>query len=187
MNKELDEKLCKDFPEIFRDRHGDMRTTAMCWGFECDDGWEPVIRFICDSLMGDVHRLRDKIAHIEETLSEEDKSHWNDWMKSSYSQEKLDERKAELLVAIEQIPIAVQVKEKFGGLRFYASGADEKQQDVIHYGEQLSYRVCEKCGTMKNVMAYACGWYKTLCADHANEYYGAHVAQEERDYQRSKQ
>lgn len=44
MKKELDEALCRDFPTVFRDRNGDMQSTAMCWGFECGPGWEPLIR-----------------------------------------------------------------------------------------------------------------------------------------------
>ena len=39
MKQELDEALCRDFPNLFRDRHGNMMTTCMCWGFECGDGW----------------------------------------------------------------------------------------------------------------------------------------------------
>ena len=47
MRKELDEALCKKYPEIFKDRHGDMRTTAMIWGFQCDDGWYNIIDAVC--------------------------------------------------------------------------------------------------------------------------------------------
>ena len=47
MRKELDEALCAKYPEIFRDRNGDMRTTAMCWGFECGDGWYNIIDAAC--------------------------------------------------------------------------------------------------------------------------------------------
>ena len=50
MRKELDEALCKKYPEIFRDRHGDMRTTAMCWGFECGDGWYHIIDSACSQI-----------------------------------------------------------------------------------------------------------------------------------------
>ena len=39
MNSILDEILCKDFPNLYRDRHGNMMNTCMCWGFECGDGW----------------------------------------------------------------------------------------------------------------------------------------------------
>lgn len=44
MDKQLDDKLCSDFPQLFRERHADKMTTCMYWGFECDSGWEPLIR-----------------------------------------------------------------------------------------------------------------------------------------------
>lgn len=50
MRPDLDAKLCADFPEIFKNRNASMQATAMCWGFECDDGWEPIIRGICQKL-----------------------------------------------------------------------------------------------------------------------------------------
>ena len=39
MRKELDAKLVKAFPNLYKDRYKDMRTTCMCWGFDCGDGW----------------------------------------------------------------------------------------------------------------------------------------------------
>ena len=50
MTQELDEKLCKDYPKIFADRHADMRTTAMCWGFDCNDGWFWLINNLCKTI-----------------------------------------------------------------------------------------------------------------------------------------
>lgn len=50
MKTELDDALCRDFPSLFRDRHAPMQTTCMCWGFECGDGWEPLIRRLCEQL-----------------------------------------------------------------------------------------------------------------------------------------
>lgn len=47
MRKELDALLCERYPEIFRDRHGDMRETCMCWGFSCGDGWFDIIDNLC--------------------------------------------------------------------------------------------------------------------------------------------
>ena len=52
MNKNLDEKLVEKYPKIFRDRHGDMMTTAMCWGFP-DDGWYNIIDKLCECLQHD--------------------------------------------------------------------------------------------------------------------------------------
>ncbi len=50
MSPELDRKLVEDFPLLFKDRHAPMAETAMCWGFECGDGWEPLIRRACEKL-----------------------------------------------------------------------------------------------------------------------------------------
>jgi len=44
---------------------------------------------------------------------------------------------------------AVEVKEKFGGLRFYIDGAPEEIHGMIHFAEDLSYDVCEVCGNPK--------------------------------------
>jgi hypothetical protein len=35
----LDDLLVRTFPNLYRDRRADMRQTAMCWGFDCGDGW----------------------------------------------------------------------------------------------------------------------------------------------------
>lgn len=50
MKKELDELLVKKYPKIFRDRNENMKNTAMCWGFDCDDGWFWLIDNLCDSI-----------------------------------------------------------------------------------------------------------------------------------------
>lgn len=47
MRKELDDLLCQRYPEIFRDRNADEMKTAMCWGFECGDGWFDLIDTLC--------------------------------------------------------------------------------------------------------------------------------------------
>jgi len=50
MKEELDKKLVQDFPILYQDRYKDMRVTAMCWGFQCADGWEPLIRRLSEKL-----------------------------------------------------------------------------------------------------------------------------------------
>jgi hypothetical protein len=59
--------------------------------------------------------------------------------------------------------VASQVKEKFGGLRFYVNGASDEQYSLIHFTESLSYSVCEECGTMDKVSLRKDGWIMTLC------------------------
>jgi hypothetical protein len=60
-----------------------------------------------------------------------------------------------------------QVKEKFGGLRFYINGASEEIYKRIQTAEDLSYETCETCGE-KGVLRPV-GWYKTLCNKHHEE------------------
>ena len=50
MLKELDYQLVKDFPGLYRERFLDMSKTCMCWGFQCNDGWEPLIRNLSEQL-----------------------------------------------------------------------------------------------------------------------------------------
>lgn len=56
----------------------------------------------------------------------------------------------------------IQVKEKFGGLRFYAHGANEKIHDIIGKAEDKSYKICEHCGT-KGKQTTVNGWVMSVC------------------------
>lgn len=43
MRKELDEKLCNEFPGLYKERGLSPQQTCMCWGFMCGDGWYDII------------------------------------------------------------------------------------------------------------------------------------------------
>jgi hypothetical protein len=58
---------------------------------------------------------------------------------------------------------ASQVKEKFGGLRFYIDGGSDEVYKLIEEAEEESYKTCEKCGTKENVSRTKTGWIITLC------------------------
>lgn len=68
MRKELDEALVMDFPELYADRHADMQTTAMCWGFSCGDGYEPIIRKLSEQLtfLSKVEGVPVKASQVKE-------------------------------------------------------------------------------------------------------------------------
>ena len=59
----------------------------------------------------------------------------------------------------------VQVKEKFGGLRFYINGGNEKIYGMISLAEQLSTITCEVCGS-KGKLREDRAWLRTLCDEH---------------------
>lgn len=125
MKQELNNKLVEQYPKIFSERFGDVTTTAMCWGFECGDGWYEIINNLCNK--------------IQDYLSSNPK--------------------------VPQV-IAKQVKEKFGGLRFYIEGGDDKIYSFINEAEQLSYKTCEYCGSTNNVKLTKKGWIRALCEEH---------------------
>ncbi len=47
MNKELEEKLVKEFPTFFTDYNGDPSKTCLSRGLECGDGWFEIIWNLC--------------------------------------------------------------------------------------------------------------------------------------------
>ncbi len=56
-----------------------------------------------------------------------------------------------------------QVKEKFGGLRFYCSVGINTHDSVSKY-EELSYKTCEVCGK-PGEPDQSRSWIKTLCPE----------------------
>ena len=61
-----------------------------------------------------------------------------------------------------------QVKEKFGGLRFYLETYPEGSSEIISKYDKLSHETCEKCGE-KGTNRKINTWLYTLCDDHAKE------------------
>lgn len=60
-----------------------------------------------------------------------------------------------------------QVKEKFGGLRFYINSGSDEIYKKIFKAEIKSNEVCEKCGEPGESISG--GWIVTLCKFHAEE------------------
>ena len=60
-----------------------------------------------------------------------------------------------------------QIKEKFGGLRFYIGEGNEKIWDLIDRASKESYTICEECG--EPGIFRRGGWIKTLCDLHHEE------------------
>jgi hypothetical protein len=60
---------------------------------------------------------------------------------------------------------ALQVKQKFGGLRFYYRYGSDYAAAVVDLTESLSPHVCEVCGAVgKTVVLF--GWMQTRCPTH---------------------
>lgn len=62
----------------------------------------------------------------------------------------------------------IQVKEKFGGLRFYINDGSIEIYDRISEAEKSSYETCEICGEQGKVRTDI-GWLSNLCEKHYEE------------------
>jgi hypothetical protein len=160
MRRELDEALCAKYPLVFKDRNADMRTTAMCWGLECGDGWYNLIDVLCGLLTSEYRGAQSRYEYLMQAgvggiL----------YGTKTVTQEDIDHAKAKLEEETLKVPVAVQVKEKFGGLRFYVQAATDKHYQYISFAESMSYRTCEECGAPGKT--YTDGWHTTLCDIHA--------------------
>lgn len=144
MRRELDEQLCEKYPKIFRDRNAPMTQTAMCWGFECGDGWYNIINALCFQIQ----------SHI-------------DWRNSQ--RELLLKSNPHNIRIPDEVPqvVAVQVKEKFGTLRFYTDGGNETTDGMIRLAEAMSAVTCETCGAPGQTRGRS--WLYTACDLHAKD------------------
>ncbi len=81
----------------------------------------------------------------------------------------------EKLEAIDPDYMLDQCKEKFGGLRYYAEASDGPNIDYVQFDlvisdyEDLSFKVCEVCGSEGKVSRSERGWISTRCKEHTNE------------------
>ena len=69
---------------------------------------------------------------------------------------------------------AIQVKEKYGTLRFYTNGNNERQYGYINFAEYLSAFICEECGSNNNVTQTE-GWIVSLCPKCMKKYIKKHA------------
>jgi len=147
MNRENTEKLFNDFPEFFDDRKKGLMVSLMGFGFECGDGWYDLIYNLCKDIKK--WYMTHESRHYDEEY------------------EKYETKKG-----IQPHFQVQQVKEKFGGLRFYISPAPQEIHDMIHIAEGRSYYICEMCGKScltstpedyKSFYRDELAWIQTLC------------------------
>jgi len=170
MKPELEKKLFDEYPKLFVQKDLPMSQTCMCWGVDTGDGWYWLIDNLCDAIQkycdsrneGVVIRNKEKGRRWWQGYWY---GSWQPWKKSFWrALRNLWKRFRERNLLEEEWQIeAVQVKEKFGGLRFYISGGDDEVYGMISLAEHLSYKICEWCGTLKEVKVYSEGWTRTLC------------------------
>lgn len=177
MREELDNKLCAKYPKIFRDRNAPMNQTCMCWGFEHDDGWYNIIDQMCANIQHHIDWTRKQRLNAllyNRALSRAIKGDLSTYNKLSvWQRNQIDDDLKDPEPQLRHVPeacpqvVAIQVKEKFGTLRFYYSGGDDIVSGIERMADSMSAVMCEKCGAPGR--SRRGGWIRTLCDTHAEE------------------
>lgn len=150
MKAELQNKLFEKYPKIFRQKDLSMKETCMCWGIDCGDGWYALLDCLCFEL---------------QNLADNGESTYRYYPFGRFLSELFRNTKLRgrwIKKPLPQIE-AIQVKEKFGTLRFYNTGYCEQSEVLIRYAEILSSCTCEVCGSTKDASLTKGFWLKTLC------------------------
>lgn len=161
MSPELEQQLYEKYPEIFVQHKWDPRNSAMCFGFEHGDGWYNILDVLCFALMQTVKTCRDRLNWLENIGVGNEK--WTNGDK--VTEEEIKDARYKLDEALRELPRATQVKEKFGGLRFYVTRANTEEESYLYFAELMSTHTCEVCGSPGKSQGK--GWIRTLCDGHA--------------------
>jgi hypothetical protein len=152
----------------------------MCWGFECGDGWYNILDNLCETIQNHINGVLQHNKFIAKNNAMIAACKSGDWTKfeAAYSsdwynknpdyvkklRESIDLREeSPFSPEIPQV-VALQVKEKYGALRFYISGGDDYVEGVVSLAESLSEDTCEICGSPGE--RNDAGWIMTRCEHH---------------------
>jgi hypothetical protein len=111
------------------------------FGIECESGWYDLLNHLCSQIQ-----------------------HHTDWSNQQRA-ERLKDNPYNLDIPDEVVQVTVsQVKEKFGTLRFYYDGGDERIDGMVRMAESMSSVICGTCGDRAQLRGR--GWWYTACEKH---------------------
>lgn len=159
MKDSLYEQLVKDNPELFENNNIE---------FSVGNGWYNIMAgllgIITAPLANAQHRLRYEREHP-----------------SNDGGVKLHMLEEGVQNALDSLPRLDQVKEKFGGLRFYYTDRNKDNRDYIagavRMAEEMADRTCHVCGSPGERRGG--DWIQTLCDKHHKEQEDFRLARKE--------
>lgn len=113
-------------------------------GFAVGAGWWPIIESLCSNIQSHANWRNNQRTRL---LAD-----------NKYNHPIPDE--------IPQV-VVEQIKEKFGGLRFYYQGGDDEISGMVRMAEAWADRSCETCGAPGTRRSG--NWVRTLCDVHEAE------------------
>lgn len=140
------EELFEKYPRIFQDYEGNP---GRC-NWQVPEHWLPIIDDLCDL----IQQHCDNKAMVDNP----------DYVKGKKFD--INDITTQVLIKKNREQVTCnQMKEKFGGLRFYINSGDEYVYALIRYAEHLSYRTCIGCGANKpeDDVQLKIGWIEPYC------------------------
>lgn len=150
MNKELQEKLVKTYPNIFRDIGGDPMKTCMAWGIECGDGWYPIIDSLCSVIKNTVENVKQR---------------WSDKVPDLLFDVRAAQVKEKYGSMRFYIDIDIDTREDLDDrLKTDLRRSMESIHGAVWMAESMTYRFCENCGKMGSI-DYGQMWLRCECEE----------------------
>jgi len=149
-------ELPKKYPQLFKNDY---------FYFECGDGWYTLLNCLLNQIHWKLKRYSEVVEIQQKVLSKGEEP--LPWISEYFEKNPVD--------PLEAFSIH-QIKEKFGGLRFYWGcdvDSDETRElrGATDLAESLSYTICEECGAPASgtKTAKGSGWIRSLCETHHQE------------------
>jgi hypothetical protein len=147
MTEQQFEDFAKKWPEIFQ-KSGDFELSV-------DAGWSNLLDVLFGLMSYNIESTKRRLKYAQDNPK-------------SKIVDTVDELEALVIKERENLPVIVQVKEKFGTLRFYCDGVVNPEIDAyIQFAESMSRKMCEVCGNPGSIRTG--GWLKTLCDNHMRD------------------
>lgn len=153
-------------PKELTDKYPTILQKRSKWGasdqfpFECSEGWFSILDLLCGHINSHINSVQKNIdwaVDYNRRLSEAKDTNYETW--PAY----WNKGYREIPVPVEPV-VATQIKEKFGGLRFYYTGGDSYIRGLVDFAESISYTTCETCGNPGTLKTE--GWWYVSCEKH---------------------
>lgn len=145
----------QDF-EDFAKKYPDLMSKSQQDYIGVGKGWHHILDMLFSFLSADLERAKTRLKYAMENPN----ANMGEGVTIATLEEKVKEE-------YDKLPVIQQIKEKFGGMRFYVNHSTHDQELAIGFVEAMSTRVCEVCGSPGTRRSG--GWIKTLCDKHHQE------------------
>jgi len=130
--------LYEKYPKLFVNKDKTPMESPMSFGIEVNCGWYDIISSVCYQITQREKNIKSNLEYCKKNNLDPPE------LEANYMPVTFD-----------------QVKEKYGGLRIYFSGGDDYVDGLITMAEEMSYKICERCGCPGSPNKQ--GWIMTLC------------------------